>query len=276
MAVSGIHRDTSSQTSPREMYYIKGSIEAILERCKFYYVNDDSTPALDPTTRQVITSKAHAAASRGLRVLAMAYGYGSVSGASDERTPSPEPTGIPGGYGHGYGSSSLMSPVSVGGGGDKTNLVFAGFQAMLDPPRKGVADSIALLQSGGVQVVMITGDSEATAMSIAQKLGMRVGRGPGGGGRTGVSGLRGDQQHGRGEANTNVTSSWCLTGRQIDQMTKVQLKERVGGVSVFARTTPRHKMAIVEAFQARGAVVAMTGDGGRFSSPLRILVGTCC
>ena len=44
-------------------------------------------------------------------------------------------------------------------------------------------------------------------------------------------------------------------------MSKQQLKERVGSVTVFARTTPRHKMAIVEAFQSRGAVVAMTGDG---------------
>ena len=85
-------------------------------------------------------------------------------------------------------------------------------------------------------MVMITGDSEATALSIAQKLGLKVGRGAG-----------------------------VLTGKAIDQMTKAQLKERVGNVSVFARTTPRHKMAIVEAFQARGAVVAMTGDGGKFS-----------
>ena len=45
-------------------------------------------------------------------------------------------------------------------------------------------------------------------------------------------------------------------------MTTVQLSERVGNVSVFARVSPKHKMAIVEAFQSRGAVVAMTGDGG--------------
>jgi Ca2+-transporting ATPase len=117
--------------------------------------------------------------------------------------------------------------------------VFVGFQAMLDPPRKGVADAIALLQSGGVQVVMITGDAEQTALSIAQKLGLRVGRG----------------------GSSSASSAAYLTGKAIDQMTKAQLRERVGAVSVFARTTPRHKMAIVEAFQSRGAVVAMTGDG---------------
>lgn len=214
--------------APREMYYIKGSIEAILERCKFYYVSDDSTPGLDGNTRSVILNKAQAAASRGLRVIAMAYGYGSVEPANRS---SPPP-------GHrrdrSAPSTRPSSPTD-----NKNNLVFVGFQAMLDPPRKGVADAISLLQSGGVQVVMITGDAEQTALSIAQKLGLRVGRG-----------------------GSAAGSSACLTGKAIDQMTKAQLRERVGAVSVFARTTPRHKMAIVEAFQSRGAVVAMTGDGG--------------
>ncbi|KAH0588507.1 hypothetical protein H2248_004338 [Termitomyces sp. 'cryptogamus'] len=228
MAVSGYHRETAVNnpigslnvnSTGREMYYIKGTIESILDRCKFYYVNDESTPGLDTNTRNVILSKAQATAARGLRVLAMAYGFGGV----DERPPSRTTT------------SRGTSPAS-GGPPEKLNLVFVGFQAMLDSPRKGVADSIALLQSGGVQVVMITGDSEQTALSIARKLGMRVGRGVAG-------------------------SSSCLTGKAIDQMTKAQLMERVGSVSVFARTTPRHKMVIVEAFQARGQVVAMTGDG---------------
>ncbi|KAF9012607.1 Ca-transporting ATPase [Cyathus striatus] len=221
MAISGVHTDSSQSNltingAPREIYYIKGSIDSIIDRCKFYYVNDESTPSLDANTKNVILTKAHAAASRGLRVLAMAYGYGSVDGsAPSSRAPSP--------------ALSLDDREKK----EKSNLVFVGFQAMLDPPRKGVADSIALLQAGGVHVVMITGDAEATALSIAQKLGLRV-----------------------GSAGTGV-----LTGKAIDQMTKVQLKERVANVSVFARTTPKHKMAIVEAFQARGAVVAMTGDG---------------
>ena len=216
MAVSGIHRDPGN-TLP-EMYYIKGSIEAVIERCKFYYVNEESTPGLDPNTRSVILSKAHSAASRGLRVIAMAYGYGSVDTPISSSRSS---------------SQSRSSSPAPGEKRRHVNLVFVGFLAMLDPPRRGVADSIGLLQKGGVHVVMITGDAEATALSIAMKLGLRVGRGAG-----------------------------VLTGRAIDQMTKEQLKERVGNVSVFARTTPRHKMAIVEAFQARGAVVAMTGDGG--------------
>jgi len=256
MAVSGIHSphglsssavaaaSPSVNAAPREMYYIKGAIDHILERCKFYYVSEESTPGLDANTRNVILIKAQATASRGLRVIAMAYGYGSVDG--------PVPlSAAPG--------TQSTSPDSVD---SKKNLVFVGFQAMFDPPRKGVADSIGLLQSGGVQIVMITGDAEQTALSIAQKLGLRVGR-------TASSSLAG----GAGGA---VTSSYCLTGKAIDLMSKAQLREKVGSVSVFARTTPRHKMAIVEAFQARGAVVAMTGDGGEFEKRRdRTLALTC-
>lgn len=224
MAVSGTHGAASNGLAvngqPRETYYIKGSIDAILERCKFYYVSDESTPALDAGTRNVILSKAQGTAARGLRVIALAYGYGPV----ESRSPASS------------ASSSRAGTPSTQPDREKTNLVFAGFQAMLDPPRKGVADAIGLLQSGGVQVVMITGDAEETALSIARSLGLRVGAGTGG-------------------------RSGCLTGQAIDRMSKQQLREVVGGVSVFARTTPKHKMAIVEAFQSRGAVVAMTGDG---------------
>ncbi|KAF7290048.1 Ca-transporting ATPase [Mycena chlorophos] len=234
MAVSGTHTDLPTLTvngaGTREMYYMKGSIESVLERCRFYYVNDDSTPALDATTRRVILGKAQATASRGLRVVAMAFGVGSA--ASTNGTAAATPAG-----------SRSQSPTPDGSRESGNNLVFAGFQAMHDPPRKGVADAIGLLQAGGVQVVMITGDAEETAVSIAKELGLKVG------GHT-SSALAGAPP-----------GTFCLTGKAIDQMSKAQLKERVGTVSVFARTTPRHKMAIVEAFQSRGAVVAMTGDG---------------
>ncbi|KAM0753030.1 calcium-transporting P [Meredithblackwellia eburnea MCA 4105] len=123
--------------------------------------------------------------------------------------------------------------VGFASGPDPEALVFAGFQGMMDPPRKGVDQAIAQLSAGGIQVVMITGDSEQTALSIARQLGIRV----------------------------NPGSSGCLLGKDIDLLSQRQLTDRIAGVSVFARTTPRHKMALIEAFQSRGAVVAMTGDG---------------
>ncbi|KAF8317721.1 calcium-transporting P [Clavulina sp. PMI_390] len=190
MAVSGTHASDS-----RQIYYIKGAIEAILPRCKSYYVSDESTPPLETLTRSIIAAKAETVASRGLRVVAMAYGFGSVKTVEAD-----------------------------------ANLVFAGFQAMMDPPRKGVSDAIASLQEGGVQVVMITGDAVETAMAIGKQLGLLVPAG-------------------------------CLTGKDLDQMDDRMLRERVMGISVFARTTPKHKMRIVGALQSRGAVVGMTGDG---------------
>ncbi|KAG8873580.1 High affinity Ca2+/Mn2+ P-type ATPase-like protein [Tulasnella sp. 331] len=216
MAVSGVHKGAPDQ---REIYYMKGSIEAVLDRCKFYYVSEDSAPGLDSSTRAVITRKADEIAARGLRVIATAYGFGSVDSMGSRmqsRAGTPPPL------------EKASAP-----GKPSPNLIFTGFQAMMDPPRKGVADSISLLHSGGVQVVMITGDAEQTALSIARQLGLRVQAG----------------------------SSSCLTGPMIDGMTERQLMEKVGNVVVFARTTPKHKMAIIKAYQSRGAVVAMTGDG---------------
>ncbi|KZO92293.1 calcium-transporting P [Calocera viscosa TUFC12733] len=199
MAVSGAF---PGSPDARECLYVKGSLEAVLDRCRTYHVSDGSTPALDSNTRGIIHSKAAAVAAHGQRIIAMAYAYGPASG------------------------TDLDNP-------EKCFLTFAGFQGMMDPPRKGVSDAITLLRSGGISVVMITGDAESTAVSIARQLGIPVGAG----------------------------RSSVMTGTEVDEMGERQLRERITSVTVFARTTPRHKMRIVEALQAEGKVVAMTGDG---------------
>jgi Ca2+-transporting ATPase len=206
MVVSGIHEDTPVTTTnsrsnslSREMYYIKGSIEAILEKCKFYYVNEESTPALDSNTWNVIMTRANAAASRGLRVLAMAYGYGSANPSGIQTPMSSSGTLL----------TAMNGTPPLSGVIEKNNLVFVGFQAMLDPSRRGVADSIGLLQAGGVQVVMIKMQRLPPSLS-PNSLACVLDRPAGG-----------------------VSSSHCLTGQAIDQMTKGQLKERVGNVSVL-------------------------------------------
>lgn len=138
-------------------------------------------------------------------------------------------------------ASSGLRIVAMAYGPDPEALIFAGLQGMMDPPRPGVDRAIAQLNAGGIQVVMITGDAQSTALSIARQLGIRV----------------------------NPGTSGCLTGKDIDAMSQRQLTERIAGVSVFARTTPRHKMAIIEAFQSRGAVVAMVRYRSRL--PLRMI-----
>ncbi|CAO3615383.1 unnamed protein product [Mucor fragilis] len=129
-------------------------------------------------------------------------------------------------------SSHGLRVLSTAFGDNENDLCYTGFLAVHDPPRPGVGDAIKKLIQGGVKVVMITGDSEATAMSIARRLCIPI----------------------------NNKGS-CITGHDIETMSERQLQEMIHTVSVFARTTPKHKLAIVRAFQETGAVVAMTGDG---------------
>ncbi|CAG8750385.1 8145_t:CDS:2, partial [Acaulospora morrowiae] len=112
-------------------------------------------------------------------------------------------------------------------GSEITKLTFVGCVAMYDPPRKGVEKAISKLISGGVKVVMITGDSEQTAVSIARKLGIPV---------------------------SSSSRHSYLTGSDIESMTSEQLRHNIKSISVFARTSPKHKMAIIQAFQENGSI----------------------
>ncbi|KAK2848514.1 hypothetical protein FQN49_005649 [Arthroderma sp. PD_2] len=116
-----------------------------------------------------------------------------------------------------------------------TGLIFSGLVGMNDPPRKDVHKSIRRLMAGGVKVIMITGDAETTAVAIAKKLGMPI--------------------------NASSVARPVLRGDEIDHMSTEELAQAIAGTSIFARTSPDHKMKIVKALQSRGDVVAMTGDG---------------
>ncbi|GBF59553.1 calcium-transporting ATPase [Trichophyton mentagrophytes] len=116
-----------------------------------------------------------------------------------------------------------------------TGLIFSGLVGMNDPPRKDVHKSIRRLMAGGVKVIMITGDAETTAVAIAKKLGMPI--------------------------NSSSAVRPVLRGDEIDHMNTEELAQAISGTSIFARTSPEHKMKIVKALQSRGDVVAMTGDG---------------
>lgn len=117
-----------------------------------------------------------------------------------------------------------------------TGLCFAGLAGMNDPPRKDVHRSIRRLMNGGVKVIMITGDAETTAVAIAKNLGMPINP-------------------------ASSASRSVLRGDELDQMSEQELTEAIGKTTIFARTSPDHKLKIIRALQARGDVVAMTGDG---------------
>ncbi|MCB0992355.1 MAG: cation-translocating P-type ATPase, partial [Acidimicrobiales bacterium] len=108
-------------------------------------------------------------------------------------------------------------------------LTWLGIAWLWDPPRPEVERAIADTQAAGIRVVMITGDHPATAASIARAIG--------------------------------ITGDRVLTGQELDQLTPEELRFEVGRTSVFARVSPEHKLALVEALREDGQVVAMTGDG---------------
>nr|MBO2471967.1 calcium-translocating P-type ATPase, SERCA-type [Bacillota bacterium] len=113
------------------------------------------------------------------------------------------------------------------------DLIFIGIVGMFDPPRPEVAQSIQEAKQAGIRTLMVTGDHAATAAAIAKRLGL-IGEGE--------------------EARV-------ISGRELDAMDDQALQEAVKVVSVFARVSPEHKLRIVRALKANGAVVAVTGDG---------------
>jgi Ca2+-transporting ATPase len=125
----------------------------------------------------------------------------------------------------------LESP-GPGGHGDslERDLIFVGLVGMIDPPRPEVKDAVLTCRTARIRPVMITGDHSLTAQHIARELGIMVD------GRT-------------------------LTGQDLEGLSIEALQEAVKEVRVYARVSPEHKLKIVQALQARGHIVAMTGDG---------------
>ena len=110
-------------------------------------------------------------------------------------------------------------------------LTFAGLLGMIDPPRPEVRQAVEVCRRAGIRPVMITGDHKATAVAIAREL------------------------------NIFRPGDLALTGSELDFMPQGLLEEEIHKFSVFARVTPEHKLRIVQAWQKRGQVTAMTGDG---------------
>ena len=115
-------------------------------------------------------------------------------------------------------------------------LTFLGLQAMMDPPRQEAIAAVSACQKAGIQVKMITGDHVATAAAIAQQIGLK-----------GAAGSDPD--------------SFAVSGHRLSQLADHELVDVAWRTAVFARVSPEQKLRLVEALQAKGHVVAMTGDG---------------
>ena len=221
---------SSSQSSDSatvgETAYIKGALEQILKRCDTYISKEGREIILDEQRRKEAIAAAENMAQEGLRVLGFASGTNRDApkpGRGIARSSTPRPSGLSG---------------SVKQSEDETykGLIFAGIVGMNDPPRKDVDKSMRRLIKGGVKAIMITGDAETTALAIARRIGMPL------------SAPR--------EGYRPV-----LRGDELERMTEDELAHAIAQTSIFARTSPVHKLKIVRAMQRRGDIVAMTGDG---------------
>ena len=114
---------------------------------------------------------------------------------------------------------------------DENDLTFLGLISMMDPPRVESKDAVAECIKAGIKPIMITGDHKVTAAAIAKRIGILE------------------------------NMSEACEGAVIEDMTDEELQEFVPNISVYARVSPEHKIRIVRAWQERGNIVAMTGDG---------------
>ena len=139
----------------------------------------------------------------------------------------------------GYKTISEL-PVTFAPATIEKDFIFLGMVGMIDPPREEAKEAVRRCKEAGIKPVMITGDHKITATAIAKSLGI-------------------------------ITTGDCvLTGTDVEMMSDEQLKEMAGNVAVFARVAPEHKVRIVNAFQSRGNVVAMTGDGVNDAPALKL------
>ncbi|MBM4333511.1 MAG: HAD-IC family P-type ATPase [Deltaproteobacteria bacterium] len=178
----------------RKLIFVKGAPEKILDMCA-------QLAADAPLNKERMLETAEHFAGDGMRVLAMAY----------KEAP---------------GDISELTSRHI-----KGDLILAGMQGMIDPPRPEAIDAVKGCKEAGIRVVMITGDHAVTASTIGRMFGISRER------------------------------SKVLTGKELETMSDDDLFTKVKDVSIYARVSPHHKLRIVQQFKKHGEVVAVTGDG---------------
>jgi Ca2+-transporting ATPase len=188
--------------------YVKGAPEVILARSSRTLERDVSV-LLDDARREELAARSTEMSAEGLRVLGLAYR--DVEAAPD-----------------------------VLGEDDAAGLTFVGFVGLMDPPRPGVAESVRECRDAGIRVIMLTGDHQVTAETIARRLGI----------------LEEDRP-------------LVVTGRDVDDLDEEGFRRVLDRANVFARVSPHTKLRVVETLKAQGHVVAVTGDGVNDSPALK-------
>jgi len=215
------------------LYFVKGMPEAVLAECSTYTTANGSTAPVTDSSRRRVLSQMHQMASSGLRVLAMAYG------------------------------SQLK------------DLIFAGLVGMEDPPREGVIEAVGKLKRGGVAIHMVTGDSKETAIAIGKRCGivdpadLHFAASSSEDSSDSSGGNRGGGEFSSEDDIENYGVRVVMSGEELDAIPPARLADSIIGIKIFYRVAPRHKMALVQAYQSQGEIVAMTGDGVNDATALK-------
>jgi len=240
-----ITHDTDKLDTDQRVIFIKGSVERILAMCSSSSNGQPNINTIDehanPTqiAAQEIHDTTNAWGARGLRVLAFARVF----------VP-PETQNI---------THEDVEHLAAASADERSTqqprITFLGMQGMLDPPRPEAINAVALCQTAGVSVKMITGDHARTAATIA--------------GMIGISNAA-TSPHEQTDNNTHKASTPAvLTGAELADIPDDQLPVCAEQTTVFARMTPEQKLRLVRALQSRGHIVAMTGDGANDAPALR-------
>ena len=243
--MSTIHRFGGKQ-----VLICKGAADVLLKRCTGIAASgkgdgrtaDGGVPASRPmgaADRRRLEAQDIACSEHGLRVLGLAYRFLDAESAGTA------------------GSRRTSGMAAETGSAMENGMVFLGMAAMMDPPRPESAEAVAAAKRAGIRTIMITGDHKVTATAVARQIGIM---GPE------VSGMAAFPESG---AHGRQNETGAVTGAELDAMSDRELDARLDQISVYARVTPQHKLRIVRAWQKRGHIAAMTGDGVNDAPALR-------
>lgn len=233
-----IHKTASNPTAPF-ILLLKGAPERVLSKCSTAYFGNEVLP-LDEKVRAQLEAIIAELGAIGQRVL----GFARLQ---------LDPTEYPPDYQFDVGSMNFPTD----------GLTFTGFFSIYDPPRDKVDEAVRVCQEAGIKVVMVTGDHPATAKAIAKQIGIIKGKTPDELMKEPDNNLTEDEA--KREAPAIVIAGNMLDSFTEDDWEIVTSKQEI----VFARTSPEQKLQIVSQFQAKGEIVAVTGDGVNDSPALK-------